>query len=194
MSALTISRRPCSLDPDTLETLPEPELNAGWVEVLKTALIAGGELWRAVSEGRSLDERMIFECARTKLEVVAEDERDGGRRQVLNLGHTIGHAIEAATRLRRLPPRRGGRARAARGARALLAGPLAHEHPGAPGGAGVARDGLRRVGGGDPRRVEARQEASRRRPFRRSCSSRGPALCATGSASRRTRFETPSSG
>ncbi len=85
-------------DPDTLETLPEPELNAGWVEVLKTALIAGGELWRAVSDGRSLDERMIFECARTKLEVVAEDERDGGRRQVLNLGHTIGHAIEAATR------------------------------------------------------------------------------------------------
>jgi shikimate kinase/3-dehydroquinate synthase len=34
---------------------------------------------------------------RTKLAVVAEDERDGGRRQVLNLGHTIGHAIEAAT-------------------------------------------------------------------------------------------------
>jgi shikimate kinase / 3-dehydroquinate synthase len=34
---------------------------------------------------------------RTKLTVVAEDERDGGRRQVLNLGHTVGHAIEAAT-------------------------------------------------------------------------------------------------
>ena len=36
-------------------------------------------------------------CVRTKLTVVAEDERDGGRRQVLNLGHTVGHAIEAAT-------------------------------------------------------------------------------------------------
>ena len=36
-------------------------------------------------------------CLRTKLAVVAEDERDGGRRQVLNLGHTVGHAIEAAT-------------------------------------------------------------------------------------------------
>ena len=36
-------------------------------------------------------------CLRTKLAVVAEDERDDGRRQVLNLGHTVGHAIEAAT-------------------------------------------------------------------------------------------------
>ncbi len=40
---------------------------------------------------------MIFACARTKLAVVAADERDGGRRQVLNLGHTVGHAIETAT-------------------------------------------------------------------------------------------------
>jgi shikimate kinase/3-dehydroquinate synthase len=41
--------------------------------------------------------REIMGCVRTKLAVVAEDERDGGRRQVLNLGHTVGHAIEAAT-------------------------------------------------------------------------------------------------
>jgi len=40
---------------------------------------------------------MVLECVRTKLAVVAADERDGGRRQVLNLGHTIGHAIETAT-------------------------------------------------------------------------------------------------
>ncbi len=40
---------------------------------------------------------MIFACARTKLEIVAADERDGGRRAVLNLGHTVGHAIEAAS-------------------------------------------------------------------------------------------------
>ena len=39
----------------------------------------------------------ILGCLRTKLAVVAEDERDAGRRQVLNLGHTVGHAIEAAT-------------------------------------------------------------------------------------------------
>jgi shikimate kinase / 3-dehydroquinate synthase len=84
------------VDPDTLATLPDVELAAGWVEVLKTALIAGGELWESVADGGDVDERTILACARTKLTVVAADERDGGRRQVLNLGHTIGHAIETA--------------------------------------------------------------------------------------------------
>jgi 3-dehydroquinate synthase len=88
------------VDPDTLNTLPPAELSAGWVEVLKTALIAGGELWERVCAevpGSPPDERTILACARLKLAVVAEDERDGGRRQVLNLGHTVGHAIETAT-------------------------------------------------------------------------------------------------
>ncbi len=88
------------VDPDTLGTLPSAELSAGWVEVLKTALIAGGELWERVcaeAPGSPPDERTILACARLKLAVVAEDERDGGRRQVLNLGHTVGHAIETAT-------------------------------------------------------------------------------------------------
>ena len=40
---------------------------------------------------------VVFACARTKLDVVAADERDAGRRAVLNLGHTVGHAIEAAS-------------------------------------------------------------------------------------------------
>ena len=88
------------VDPDALGTLAGEELNAGWVEVLKTALIAGGELWERVSAetpGRPPEERTILACARVKLAVVAEDERDGGRRQALNLGHTVGHAIETAT-------------------------------------------------------------------------------------------------
>ncbi len=85
------------VDPDTLATLPAAELNAGWVEVLKTALIAGGELWETVAADGELDERVILACARTKLAVVAADERDAGPRQVLNLGHTVGHAIETAT-------------------------------------------------------------------------------------------------
>ena len=86
-------------DPDTLATLPSAELASGWVEVLKTALIAGGPLWERVGrmEGCEVDEDVICECAATKLQVVREDERDGGRRQVLNLGHTVGHAIETAT-------------------------------------------------------------------------------------------------
>ncbi|HYM65829.1 MAG TPA: 3-dehydroquinate synthase family protein, partial [Patescibacteria group bacterium] len=85
------------VDPDTLATLPAAELAAGWVEVLKTALIAGGSLWEAVAAGGEVDERTILACARTKLAVVAADERDAGRRQALNLGHTVGHAIETAT-------------------------------------------------------------------------------------------------
>ncbi len=85
------------VDPDTLATLPPAELAAGWVEVLKTALIAGGALWERVSTGGEVDVRTIVECARTKLAVVAADERDGGRRQALNLGHTVGHAIETTT-------------------------------------------------------------------------------------------------
>jgi 3-dehydroquinate synthetase len=44
-----------------------------------------------------VDCQVIEGCLRAKLTVVAEDERDEGRRQVLNLGHTVGHAIEAAT-------------------------------------------------------------------------------------------------
>jgi shikimate kinase/3-dehydroquinate synthase len=85
------------VDPDTLATLPAAELAAGWVEVLKTALIAGGELWERVAAGGEVTERTILACARTKLAIVAADERDGGRRQVLNLGHTVGHAIETVT-------------------------------------------------------------------------------------------------
>ncbi len=85
------------VDPDTLESLPERELAAGYVEVLKTALIAGGELWEGVAADEPVDERMILACARTKLAVVGEDERDAGRRQTLNLGHTVGHALETVT-------------------------------------------------------------------------------------------------
>lgn len=85
------------VDPDALDTLPAAELAAGYAEVLKTALIAGGELWARVAADEPLDERTILACARTKLAVVAADERDSGERQVLNLGHTVGHAIEAVT-------------------------------------------------------------------------------------------------
>jgi shikimate kinase/3-dehydroquinate synthase len=65
--------------------------------VLKTGLIAGGALWQSVAGGGDVDAATILACARTKLAVVAEDERDAGRRQVLNLGHTLGHAIETVT-------------------------------------------------------------------------------------------------
>jgi shikimate kinase/3-dehydroquinate synthase len=85
-------------DPSLLLTLPPAELAAGWAEVVKTALIAGGSLWARVRDGGGeVDADLVLACARTKLSVVAQDERDAGRRQVLNLGHTVGHAIETAT-------------------------------------------------------------------------------------------------
>ncbi len=84
-------------DVDTLATLPAEEVASGYAEVVKTALIAGGALWERVAAGAAVDERVVLDCARTKVAVVASDERDGGARQLLNLGHTIGHAIETVT-------------------------------------------------------------------------------------------------
>ena len=74
--------------------------------MLKTALLAGGEMWervRAIAAVASSapESWVVFACARYKCEVVAADERDAGVRQVLNLGHTVGHAIEAASGYRR---------------------------------------------------------------------------------------------
>jgi shikimate kinase/3-dehydroquinate synthase len=89
------------VDPSALATLPAAEHAAGYAEVVKTALIAGGPLWARVRSGAEPDDEVIWSCLRTKLAVVAADERDEGRRRVLNLGHTVGHAIEAATGYRR---------------------------------------------------------------------------------------------
>jgi shikimate kinase/3-dehydroquinate synthase len=88
-------------DTTTLATLPQEELAAGFVEALKTGLLAGGALWERVREIETLDpeslDDVVFACARYKCEVVAADERDSGQRAALNLGHTVGHAIEAAS-------------------------------------------------------------------------------------------------
>jgi shikimate kinase/3-dehydroquinate synthase len=86
-------------DTSTLGSLPHKELSAGFVEALKTGLLAGGRLWdqvRTLGDLKSADlSELVFSCARFKCEVVALDERDSGLREILNLGHTVGHAIEA---------------------------------------------------------------------------------------------------
>ena len=88
-------------DVDTLATLPAAELTAGMAEVVKTALLAGGGLWEevaALEPGEILTRAdLVFACARYKCSVVAADERDTGLRAQLNLGHTVGHAIESVT-------------------------------------------------------------------------------------------------
>jgi 3-dehydroquinate synthase len=96
-------------DPETLLTLPHREFRSGLYEVIKYALIADPELFAF------LDRRMlallrrdtvalswvIARCIRIKAHVVAKDEREGGLREILNFGHTLGHALEAATKYRR---------------------------------------------------------------------------------------------
>lgn len=88
-------------DTSTLATLPQKDLAAGFVEVIKTALLAGGELWDRVQAIESIDatglDDVVFACARYKCSIVAADERDAGLRHVLNLGHTVGHAIEGVS-------------------------------------------------------------------------------------------------
>lgn len=96
------------VDLDCLETLPAAEAVSGWAEVVKTALLEGGDLWervQAFDPGNLGDpvamEPIVTSCARMKLAVVADDERDSGKRQILNLGHTVGHGIETAGGYRR---------------------------------------------------------------------------------------------
>jgi shikimate kinase/3-dehydroquinate synthase len=88
-------------DTTLLESLPALELASGFVEVLKTALLAGGGLWESVRKLQTLHpyklSDLVFACARYKCGIVAADEQDAGLRHVLNLGHTVGHAIETAS-------------------------------------------------------------------------------------------------
>jgi 3-dehydroquinate synthetase len=90
-------------DPATVETLPLREWSSGFAEVVKTGLLAGGRLWelvRAWEPGRgSPEERLelIRRASAYKARIVAADPNERGERAVLNLGHSVGHAIEAAT-------------------------------------------------------------------------------------------------
>jgi 3-dehydroquinate synthase len=90
------------IDTDTLETLPDRELKAGLAEVIKAGAVADGEFFAWLEDNidalLSLDaEAIAYAVQRSceiKAEVVAEDEREAGRRAILNFGHTFGHAIE----------------------------------------------------------------------------------------------------
>ncbi len=92
------------IDTDTLNTLEDRELSAGIAEVVKYGLIRDPEFlqWLDTNMGRLLSrdpEALTYAIHRScehKAEVVAADERESGQRALLNLGHTFGHAIEAA--------------------------------------------------------------------------------------------------
>jgi 3-dehydroquinate synthase len=93
-------------DLDTLTTLPAREMRAGYAEVVKYGIIgdAGFFEWcerngtEVLAGDRTLQEYAVTESVRAKARIVAEDERETtGARALLNLGHTFGHALEAAT-------------------------------------------------------------------------------------------------
>ena len=84
-------------DTDTLRTLPGRIFADGCAEVIKTAILFDPALFSSLGrEGPAFDrEAVIARCVEHKRDVVAEDELDTGRRALLNLGHTLGHALEA---------------------------------------------------------------------------------------------------
>jgi len=91
-------------DTEVLDTLPLREFRAGYAEVAKYGLINRPDFfawleanWQEIFSGGAARTEAIAECCRAKAEIVEKDERETGDRALLNLGHTFGHALEAAT-------------------------------------------------------------------------------------------------
>jgi 3-dehydroquinate synthase len=97
------------IDPKVLGTLPRREFRAGLYEVIKYGMTSSAALFdRVARQQKAIFARLpealtpiIAESCRIKAEIVAADEREAGRRRILNFGHTAGHAIEAVTKYRR---------------------------------------------------------------------------------------------
>ena len=91
------------IDPKLLESLPEREISSAMGEVIKYGAILDRDIFDLISSNLEdllklanpeLLAKVIGRCAKLKADVVAEDEREGGKRRILNFGHTIGHALE----------------------------------------------------------------------------------------------------
>ena len=97
-------------DIDTLKTLPVREYRSGLYEAIKYGIICDRPLFDQFAASRELllrrdptaVERLVARCAAIKGDVVSRDEKEGDLRRVLNLGHTVGHGLEAAAGFRRL--------------------------------------------------------------------------------------------
>jgi 3-dehydroquinate synthase len=97
------------VDTNTLETLPQREFRGGLAEVIKYGVIADAKLFAFLErnfekvlarDARAL-EYLITRSAEIKAAVVSKDERESGLREILNFGHTFGHALESVTAYRR---------------------------------------------------------------------------------------------
>jgi 3-dehydroquinate synthase len=93
------------IDTEVLQTLPQEEFLGGMAEVIKYGVSIDADFFAWLGQNReeilALDPAaivpMIRRCCEMKAAVVEQDEREGGLRRILNLGHTIGHAVEAAS-------------------------------------------------------------------------------------------------
>lgn len=93
------------IDPVFLETLPSNEFRSGFAEVIKHSIIRGGEFYKliysndidTVTGNKELIKKLLRYSIETKLEIVERDLRESGLRRLLNLGHTVGHAVEEET-------------------------------------------------------------------------------------------------
>ncbi len=96
------------IDLDVLQTLPQDELRGGLAEVIKYGVINDAEFFAFLEQNQeaifALQQdvltKLIARCCEIKAWVVEQDEREGGLRRILNFGHTIGHAVEAASEFR----------------------------------------------------------------------------------------------
>ncbi len=85
-------------DVETFDTLPKENFKEGVAEAIKYGVICDKALFQLLSQDKAWDiESVIQRCVSIKAEIVSEDEFDLGKRQLLNFGHTIGHAIEKGT-------------------------------------------------------------------------------------------------
>lgn len=90
------------IDSDFIKTLPREEIRNGLAEVVKTAIIRDSKLFAILEENCSgvlkLEQELLLyvlkRCCRIKAGIVQEDEKESGLRQILNFGHTFGHALE----------------------------------------------------------------------------------------------------
>ncbi len=93
------------IDPDNLNTLPDSELLNGLAEIIKYGVIYDAALFDFLRDNQdrilglesNVMAEVIARCCRIKVEVIAADEREADLRRILNYGHTLGHAIEAAS-------------------------------------------------------------------------------------------------
>jgi 3-dehydroquinate synthase len=97
------------IDTDLLRTLPERQFRSGIAEVIKYGVIADAELFayleqnmeKLLHKDRAALEHVIPRCVELKADIVSRDERESGLREILNFGHTFGHALESVTKYHR---------------------------------------------------------------------------------------------